>query len=223
MTTTRKIICMLCLITAHIQAWAIYNPTAYYMLDGEEQEETSAISDAEAPLKVTFRANPEDIPEGETPAYEWRFTKNDSESPFLIRYEEDTEFEFTESGTYKIELFTGGDVPEGTITINISTSVLEMPNAFSPNGDGVNDIYGAKSNHRSIVEFHAYIFNRHGVKLYEWTDINGGWDGTHNGHAVKDGVYFVLVKAKGADGRNYNIKRDVNILREYIEGTGSVE
>ena len=95
--------------------------------------------------------------------------------------------------------------------------MLEMPNAFSPNGDGVNDIYKAKSNHRSIVEFHAYIFNRWGQKLFDWTNINEGWDGTVHGKPVKDGTYFVLVKAKGADGRDYNIKKDVNILRTYIE------
>ena len=55
------------------------------------------------------------------------------------------------------------------------------------------------------------------TEIYDWTDINGGWDGTWHGKQVKDGTYFVLVKARGADGRKYEIKRDVNILREYIE------
>lgn len=206
-------------LPAHV--WAAFTPTAYYTADGVDIEETSAINDAEAPLKVTFKANPDNIGEGEMPAYEWRFTKNGETSPFLIRYEQDTEFEFMESGTYTVELYTDNDVAEGSITVSISASKLEMPNAFSPNGDGINDIYKAKSNHRSIVEFHAYIFNRRGVKLYEWTDIDGGWDGTYKGSQVKDGVYFVLVKAKGADGRKYEIKRDVNILRDYIETTNT--
>ena len=89
-----------------------------------------------------------------------------------------------------------------------------MPNAFSPNGDGINDIYKAKSNYKSIVEFKAIILNRWGQKIYEWTDLNGGWDGTWHGSKVKAGVYFVIVKAKGADGRNYEIKRDVNLMRD---------
>ena len=63
----------------------------------------------------------------------------------------------------------------------------------------------------------AYIFNRWGQKLYEWNDPAGGWDGTYKGKPVKDGVYFCLVKAKGADGKTYNIKKDVNLLRGYIE------
>ena len=50
------------------------------------------------------------------------------------------------------------------------TSVLLMPNAFSPNGDGINDIYKPKDGYRNIEEFHAYIYNRWGQKLYECTD-----------------------------------------------------
>lgn len=105
----------------------------------------------------------------------------------------------------------------------LTESILNMPNAFSPNGDGMNDIYKAKSDYRNITEFHAYIFNRWGQKLYDWTDIAGGWDGTYKGNPVKEGVYFVLVKAKGGDGKVYSIKRDVNLLRGYTEGTTTEE
>lgn len=76
-------------------------------------------------------------------------------------------------------------------------SSLLMPNAFSPNGDGINDIYKPKDGYRNIEEFHAYIYNRWGQKLYEWTDPATGWDGTYRGKPVKEGVYFCLVKAKG--------------------------
>lgn len=105
----------------------------------------------------------------------------------------------------------------------VSTSVLFMPNAFSPNGDGVNDVYKAKSGYRAITTFHAYIYNRWGQKLFEWTDIDGGWDGTYKGKPVKQGVYFVLVKAKGTDGKIYNIKRDVNLLRGYNDDSYETE
>ena len=109
-----------------------------------------------------------------------------------------------------------------TDSVVVTDSFLEMPNGFSPNDDGINDTYHAKRTYKNIVDFHAYIFNRWGQKLYDWTDINGEWDGTYNGHPVKDGVYFVLVKARGADGKEYNIRRDVNLLRKKQEDyTGS--
>ena len=107
------------------------------------------------------------------------------------------------------------------LRVTISESKLEMPNAFSPNGDGINDIYKAKDGYQSLTEFHAYIFNRWGQKLYEWTNPADGWDGRYKGKEVAQGVYYVLVKAKGADGKTYNIKRDVNLLRGYTEGTNT--
>ena len=108
------------------------------------------------------------------------------------------------------------------ITVSISESELVFPNAFSPNGDGINDVYKAKKGFKSIVEFHAVIFNRWGNKIYEWDDPNKGWDGTYNGKPVAQGVYFVNVKAKGADGRDFHIKRDINLLRSYTETTNSM-
>ncbi len=205
-----------------IVAQADFTPTAYYTVDGTDMETTDLINNAQAPLSVTFKANPSNLGDT-TPSYEWRFTREGSTDPFIVRYEEETTYEFRESGSISVSLYVTYDntsEPEliATIRVSISTSVLEMPNAFSPNGDGINDIYRAKDTHQSIVEFHAYIFNRWGQKLFEWTNINDGWDGTYNGKPVGDGVYFVLVKAKGADGTEYNIKRDVNLLRDYTEG-----
>lgn len=94
-------------------------------------------------------------------------------------------------------------------------SKLEMPNAFTPNGDGINDVYRAKQGHENIVSFRATIFNRRGERLFQWTDIDGGWDGTHHGHLVSDGVYYVKVEAKGADGQHFNIKKSLTLLRHF--------
>ena len=99
-----------------------------------------------------------------------------------------------------------------------TVSKLSFPNAFSPNSDGKNDKFMAKEC-ENIAEFHAYIFNRWGQKLFEWTDPTDGWDGTQNGTPVKEGVYFILCKAKGTDGQTYTIRKDVNLLRGYLENT----
>jgi gliding motility-associated-like protein len=176
-----------------------------------------------APVKVTLDAGVKDLG-GYTPIYQWNFYKSgESETPFLIRYDESTEYTFDESGSFTIQLnisFVMGEdtidySQESSFTISISTSKLEIPNAFSPNGDGQNDVFKVKEGHQSITSFHGYIFSRWGKKIYDWTDINGGWDGTIGGKDAKDGVYYVIIKAKGADGKVYNLRRDVNLLRGY--------
>ena len=203
-----------------------------YLDSNKELKESTNIDDGEAPLEVTFRPVTENM-DGHTPSYEWHFRKQGEEKEFMVRYEEETVYRFVESGTFEIVLRTmltdtGEQLDSSTVIVAISESRLEFPNAFSPNDDDKNKLYGAKGvndpNHpkhwKNIIEFHAYIFNRQGQKLYEWHDPAGAWDGTYKGHPVKEGVYYVLVKAKGSDGRIYNIHKDVNLLRGYIE-TGS--
>ena len=109
------------------------------------------------------------------------------------------------------------DEDEDTVAVDstaLQVSLLEMPNAFSPNGDGINDTYHVKK-YQNITEFRALIFNRWGQCLYTWNEIDGSWDGTYKGRPVKDGVYFVRVRAKGGDGKEYDIKKDVNLLRKF--------
>lgn len=197
--------------------------------DGTESEETAY--EGSAPLKAYFKANPQDVGDY-TPLYEWRIRRTADTAPFLIRYDENIDYEFTESGAFVIELSIsfvyGVDtleyVMDSPFTVNVSESQLEFPNAFTPNGDGINDIFKAKEGYKSIVSFEAAVFSRWGKKLYEWRDLDGGWDGRSGGHDVPDGAYYLVVKARGADGRNYNIKKVINILRGYTEegSTGDI-
>ena len=174
-----------------------------------------------APLRVLFLSG-SDNHDG---YFEWRFYKNEviEGQHYLLRHEENTEFTFTEAGVHLVCLYVsfpdGEEMISDPISITVKSSKLEFPNAFSPNGDQHNDVYKAKDGYQSIVDFKATIYNRWGQKLFEWTDPSKGWDGTFNGKDVKDGVYYVHVQAKGADGVKYNIKKDVNLLRGFTETT----
>lgn len=205
------------------------SPTATITTATGETQEVTEYSGS-APLLVHFAPNVEN-PEGYEAYYEWRFYKEGTsiEEPYLVRHEEETDFTLNEAGGHCIALIAyfmnGNDtivkydtdywMDATPIRISISTSKLDFPNAFSPNGDGMNDIYRAKTDYQSIVEFKAVIYNRWGQKLYEWNNPAGGWDGTYKGNPVKQGVYYVQVTAKGADGRRFNIKKDVNLLRTF--------
>lgn len=205
------------------------NPTMTYVdEDGMEVEDTQY--DGSAPFSATFKAQPENIG-SYTPLYEWRFTKSGEESPFLVRYDEDTEYTFNESGSYSIELYISFVIGTDTIayemdepfSVTISESKLEVPNAFTPNGDGVNDVFRVKEGYQSIVSFKAQIFSRWGKLLFEWNDPSEGWDGCSGGNNVPDGAYYLRIEARGADGRNYHIKKVINLLRGYTEGSSTSE
>lgn len=209
------------------------NPTATYTKANGEQEVSASYS-GNAPLQGHFEACPEND-SGWDSYYEWRFSMENEPEPYLIRYEQDTDYTFNDAGTHSIvcyAVFTQGNDTiaytdeywgsEGIpLLVTISESLLEMPNAFSPNDDGRNDTYKPLK-YQSLVEFHAVIYSRWGQKLYEWDDpAADGWDGTYKGKDVNQGVYFVQVTARGADGRKYNIRRDVNLLRGYTERENS--
>jgi len=226
--------CLALPVAAQDDATPTINPIATYTNYKGDQEESTAYSGS-APIVGRFEANPENVGSWNE-YYEWRFTHEGDAStePYLIRYEQDTEYTFTQAGSHKIvcyAIFTQGNdtiaytqdywSEVGPLTVTISESKLDMPNAFSPNNDDINDIYKAKEGWQSIVEFRAIIFNRWGQKIYEWTDPAGGWDGTFNGKDAKQGVYYVDVQAKGADGRRYHIRKDVNLLRGFRERESS--
>ena len=192
--------------------------SAIYIDDNGVETETRNDYSGQAPLSVSFRANPQDM-EGLNPTYEWHFRMEGESKDMMVRYEENTDYTFTKAGKTYVTLYAnlGNEERDSSqICITISESKLLMPNAFSPNGDNHNDEYKAKE-YQSIVEFHAYIFNRWGQKLFEWSNPAEGWYGTYNGSPVKDGVYFVVVNARGADGIVYNIRKDVNLLRGYTK------
>lgn len=211
----RKFLTLFVILSLSVSVYADITLEATYTDKEGKSVTTSGDITAEAPLYVKFASNPSSLDPGAS--IEWHI-RNTTAGLNLTRYEQDIDFTFTMAGQNVVTLQVMQDnevVQSSSITITISESHLEMPNAFSPNGDDINDIYKAKKNYKSIVEFHAYIFNRYGQKLYEWTDITSGWDGTYHGRPVKDGTYYVYVKARGADGIEYNIRRDVNLLRDF--------
>lgn len=223
------LVCGIITIAAQSDDLPTANPVMTYT-DDDGQEVSETQYDGSAPFKATFKACPEHMG-NYTPLYEWRFTRSGETTPFLVRYDQDTEYEFLQSGTFSVELRVSFVQGTDTIayemdepfSIAISESKLEVPNAFTPNGDGVNDVFRVKEGYKSIVSFKAMVFDRWGKKLYEWTDPAGGWDGRSAGHSVPDGGYYLNIQARGADGKHYNIKKVINVLRGYTESGTTTE
>ncbi|MBO9202348.1 MULTISPECIES: gliding motility-associated C-terminal domain-containing protein [Niastella] len=86
-----------------------------------------------------------------------------------------------------------------------------VPNVFSPNGDGKNDLLYVYSNY--IATFEMHIFNQWGQKMISITDKKQGWDGKFKGSPQPVGVYVYILKAMTTDGRQINRKGSITIVR----------
>lgn len=121
---------------------------------------------------------------------------------------------YNSNGTYTIMLIaTNGscsDTTYATIVINDDLSI-EIPNVFTPNGDGANDFFKIKST--GAKEISLTIFNRWGEKLYESSGVEVSWDGFNNGKKVSDGNYFYFVKAIGFNDKVIEKQGSLNLFK----------
>lgn len=106
-------------------------------------------------------------------------------------------FEFPEAGIYPVKLIvnTSEGCKDSTIqdvlVYDLPDPVLFIPNAFTPNGDGVNDNFIVK--HTEYFPFLIQIFNRWGELIYESSNLDFKWDGSYNGETVPSGSYYYII------------------------------
>jgi gliding motility-associated-like protein len=98
-----------------------------------------------------------------------------------------------------------------TITIKPLNKDIWVPNVFSPNGDGKNDLLFVYGNYISRVDMR--IFNQWGEQVDRITDKNKGWDGRHQGKPQPVGVYVYTLQAVLTDGRTIQLTGNVTLLR----------
>jgi len=79
------------------------------------------------------------------------------------------------------------------IEVNANGNIY-VPNVFSPNGDGNNDIFYVHGN--GIKHFNLMVFNRWGQNIFESNDVDRGWDGTLNGKELNQGVFVYSLKVE---------------------------
>ena len=88
---------------------------------------------------------------------------------------------------------------------------LFVPNTFTPNGDGVNDGFGAWG--KDISRFKMQIFNRWGEKIYETPDLAGRWDGTYSGKESPIDTYVWRIDMEERSGKRHTLYGHVNLVR----------
>ena len=122
------------------------------------------------------------------------------------------QYTFTEIGDYEVVLQVTDGICFDTISFVLSVQGIVEFNAFSPNGDNINDYFSFEN--YGISDLNAIFYNRWGDKIYEMNSPTDSWNGiSMNGLKVPEGVYFYVLTATGEDGTSYNEKGSVTIYR----------
>lgn len=122
----------------------------------------------------------------------------------------------TESTTYTVKIPSDSDC---VLTQSVQVTVLSpkcddtfvfLPTAFSPNGDGENEVVRLLS--RVVTDAYWVVYNRWGEKVFEATDINDAWDGTYKGTLQPSDTYGYYLKATCLEGTIYK-QGNITLLR----------
>ena len=220
-------------ITQAVVAFPTMTTTAKFLHEGDEGidstlkfstsfDEAISLSGnfrSSGPLLLNLISNSSDLANH----FEWAVThgvtaeQGDFSNAFVLFEKDINSYEVSDPGLYCFEL-TVSNIRNDSICENksyacfsIAESQLNIPNAFTPNGDGTNDEFRVA--YRSIASFNCHIYDQWGRKVYESTDITKGWDG-YVGNRIGDiGTYFYYIEAVGTDGVEYKKKGSVNLIR----------
>ena len=107
----------------------------------------------------------------------------------------------------------GCSVSDTVNVVYLDCESLIMPNVFTPNGDGVNDIFYVGGNYlhgESLI-----VYDRWGIEVYNSEELSKGWDGTnmHNGKKCEAGTYFYMAYITIFDGKHKVVKGYLSLFR----------
>ena len=135
----------------------------------------------------------------------YRWENNDTSSSRVL----------TRSGTYWVELTSPGCTAfdEFTLELEDCATNLELPNVFSPNGDGVNDVFMPMASER-IRSIDVIIFDRWGNQVHESNSLNIEWRGkVRNGRDAAEGVYYYILNYQDLNDDTGLIKGNITLIR----------
>lgn len=120
----------------------------------------------------------------------------------------------TAEGWYKVTITTAeGCTTTDSVMMLYAFVPLTMPNAFSPDGDGLNDVFRPVTLPEKISSFSMYIYDRWGKQVFFTNDINIGWDGKINGSPAQIGGYAYLVRYGNPSGEVREKRGMVTLVR----------
>lgn len=100
-----------------------------------------------------------------------------------------------------------------TLNVVVIPFCIKVRNAFSPNGDGINDKWKVYDGRFCFEKANVIVYNRYGTKVYENSDYQNQWNGSYKGNPLPDGTYYAVIEYTLTTGKKTVIKSDVTIIR----------
>ena len=178
--------------------------------------------DALVPVDITFTnlsqnfANPNN-PFSDTTFF-WNFDHDNINWVLSVDVNEAPVINYTQSGTYEICLVAtnkNGCTDTNCVELILCDPTVFVPvNIFSPNGDGINDVFSFVYKSIAIKEFYCVVVDRWGVTIAEFNSLTEGWDGKDKqGNYVPDGVYFYKYVGKEDTGAPVEGQGTVQVIK----------
>jgi gliding motility-associated-like protein len=115
--------------------------------------------------------------------------------------------------TYSLRVTTSqGCIATDAMTLTVVPYCIKPMNAFSPNGDGINDLW-LITNGNCLLKAKAQVFNRYGAKVFEEENYRNTWNGTYNGKPLPDGTYYYVITFQLINNKVEQKTGNVTILR----------
>ncbi|MFV0506866.1 MAG: gliding motility-associated C-terminal domain-containing protein [Bacteroidales bacterium] len=195
----------------------------------------------EAPLDISFE---NETLNADLNSYEWSLYRSDGDlanegnvninnneldSVMLTMSGDNPSYLYDVPGTYNVRLtafkvsgkHTCYDTAYIDDKVDVDSSYIECPNVFTPNGDGMNDVFVVKT--LSLKSMSIIIKNRWQSTVHKWSSdnifgsedvyYNSVWDGKINGSYASPGVYFYVIQAEGRDGRKHKESGFIHLFR----------
>lgn len=163
--------------------------------------------DANDELLASFTAEWQD---GEQ--YYWSFGDGNTSSEVSPMHR------FDEEGTYAVHLsVTDINGNEAALSADVEvrhTPMLVLPNIFTPNNDGLNDVLNISEDSKHVTVLRMIVFDQRGKVVFEQMGNESGWDGLLiDGSLAPEATYRFVVTAEGSDGKQYNESSFVRLQR----------
>ncbi len=131
--------------------------------------------------------------------YEWDFGDGNISTEYSPTYS------YTNPGEYHVILSVADeygciDTVGANIIIKEGANTFYIPNAFTPNGNDLNELFNITATNINPNTFEMRIYDRWGKQLFYTTDVNQGWDGTYKGEPVPQGIYTYIIKFEDSQG-----------------------